>query len=290
MYDEEAGGYKPAGMQEGAYVSEAESMIRKGFIRKVYSILLVQILATIGMACLFMFNTEANDWVLSSPNVFIGAIVLTFILLFATICNRRKYPLNVGLLALWTIVEAFTVGVLCAAYARQGAGEIVLQAFIITGVIFLGESTRSQRMWRNQSDTPLMTRMSAHSEVPLALSGLAGLTVFTLQSKIDMSPMGSFLGMGLLALIAWGIIVSILGWRISWVFALLGALLFRYAETEQSRCSLPGHRADVSLVARFLLQRLHRVRHLAPRQRDGPRRLRAGGHLALPRVSSSIVQ
>jgi FtsH-binding integral membrane protein len=43
-----------------------------------------------------------------------------------------------GLLTVWTLVESYTVGVVCASYSAQGAGDIVLQAFIITGVIFFG--------------------------------------------------------------------------------------------------------------------------------------------------------
>lgn len=33
---------------------------------------------------------------------------------------RDKYPLNMYLLCAWTFVEAYTVGVVCAAYASQG--------------------------------------------------------------------------------------------------------------------------------------------------------------------------
>lgn len=33
---------------------------------------------------------------------------------------RDKYPLNMYLLGAWTFVEAYTVGVVCAAYASQG--------------------------------------------------------------------------------------------------------------------------------------------------------------------------
>lgn len=33
---------------------------------------------------------------------------------------RNKYPLNMYLLGAWTFVEAYTVGVVCAAYASQG--------------------------------------------------------------------------------------------------------------------------------------------------------------------------
>lgn len=57
---------------------------------------------------------------------------------YTLLTDRHKYPLNMGLLTVWTLVESYTVGVVCASYSAQGAGDIVLQAFIITGVIFFG--------------------------------------------------------------------------------------------------------------------------------------------------------
>lgn len=40
---------------------------------------------------------------------------------FFFLCSYRdKYPLNMYLLGAWTFVEAYTVGVVCAAYASQG--------------------------------------------------------------------------------------------------------------------------------------------------------------------------
>jgi FtsH-binding integral membrane protein len=42
------------------------------------------------------------------------------------------------LLSIFTLVEAYTLGVVCASLQRSGAGDIVLQAFIITAAIFIG--------------------------------------------------------------------------------------------------------------------------------------------------------
>lgn len=42
-----------------------------------------------------------------------------------TSCSYRdKYPLNMYLLGAWTFVEAYTVGVVCAAYASQGQARL----------------------------------------------------------------------------------------------------------------------------------------------------------------------
>lgn len=61
------------------------------------------------------------------------------------------------------------------------------------------------------------------------MSWITGLTLFTLQSKINFSFMGAFLGVAMMAMFAWGIIVWILGMKTGFIFSLLGAIIFRYA-------------------------------------------------------------
>ena len=62
--------------------------------------------------------------------------------------KRHNHPLNIGLLSLFTVLEAFTLGVVTAFYDNV----IVMQALLITTGVFLG------------------------------------LTLFTLQSKVSFSP------------------------------------------------------------------------------------------------------
>lgn len=83
---------------------------------------------------------------------------------------RHKHPANIILLGLWTVIEAYTLGVVCASLQTSGAGEIVWQAFVITSAIFIG------------------------------------LTLFTLVSKADFSWLGAVVFAGLIGLIAWGLI------------------------------------------------------------------------------------
>lgn len=160
---------------ESAYIAKAEAAMRVAFMRKVYGILLTQLLATIGMAVLFMFEPSVNAFVVSSPRLLIAGLVLSLVTLVALICLRHKHPANLILLGVWTLVEAYTLGVVCAFYQRSGAGEIVLQAFIITAAIFVG------------------------------------LTLFTLYSKIDFSWLGAFCFAGLMGMLAWGIIIWVRG-------------------------------------------------------------------------------
>lgn len=94
------------------------------------------------------------------------------------------------LLGAFTLIEAYTLGVVCASLQNSGAGDVVFQAFVITAAIFVG------------------------------------LTLFTLYSKIDFSWLGAVCFAGLIALLAWGLIIWIMGWRRSFIYSLIGAILF----------------------------------------------------------------
>lgn len=48
--------------------------------------------------------------------------------------KRHNHPLNIGLLSLFTVLEAFTLGVVTAFYDNV----IVMQALLITTGVFLG--------------------------------------------------------------------------------------------------------------------------------------------------------
>lgn len=58
----------------------------------------------------------------------------TLVVLGLLYWKRHSHPLNIGLLALFTLMESFTLGVVTAFYDNV----IVLQALLITTGIFLG--------------------------------------------------------------------------------------------------------------------------------------------------------
>merc|ERR1711990_810463 len=93
------------------------------------------------------------------------------------------------LLGAWTLVEAYSIGVVCASYAAAGMGAVVVQAAGLTACVFLG------------------------------------LTAFTMQSKYDFSMLGASLYSCLNVLICWSILNWIFGVQ-STLMALFGAILF----------------------------------------------------------------
>ena len=159
---------------------------RRIFIRKVYSILAVQLVASFAVCAFMALHQPTHVYVLTHAWPVTLSILLSFVLIMALMCMKDKSPQNMYLLAAFTFVEAFMVGTVTTAYAEQNVG-IVLEAVFLTGAIFIG------------------------------------LTVFTFQSKIDFSFLGAFLSMGL---ILWGFFAMIFGAQTGYVYALLGCIIF----------------------------------------------------------------
>jgi len=174
--------------EQGHYAEE--EVIHKGFIRKVYGILSFQLLLTFATAAVMSLHKGIREYVISSIGWFYASLVLSIVTLVALICYKNRHPHNMILLTLWTFVEAYTIGVVTAIYTDAGKGDIVLQALFITMAVFIG------------------------------------LTIFTVQSKINFSFLGAALGLCLWILILWGLIIAVFGWKDDYLYSLFGAIVF----------------------------------------------------------------
>jgi hypothetical protein len=80
--------------------------IRRGFVRKVFGILMVQLAVTCGVIALFIFHSGIKSWVRKQP-IFIVAVCLAVIILTAITyfgeSLRRKFPYNLILLGILTL-------------------------------------------------------------------------------------------------------------------------------------------------------------------------------------------
>lgn len=176
-------------------VSGLDEMWKKQFVRKVYSILGIQIFLTvvISSAMMLLGGEQLVLWVYGQ-----GAWI-TWVTLFgsmanlvALMCYRQKSPHNLILLFTFTVLESMLIGFICASYAAAGLGAIVIEAFAITSVIFIG------------------------------------LTLFTMQSKIDFNFLGPMLFVSLLVLIVWGMFANFFftSFVFNQVYALAGVIIF----------------------------------------------------------------
>uniref|UniRef100_A0A8C2J822 Zgc:110410 n=1 Tax=Cyprinus carpio TaxID=7962 RepID=A0A8C2J822_CYPCA len=105
----------------------SDATIRRGFIRKVYLTLMVQLLITVGIICAFLY------W------------CATFVLIIVLICCcdiRRKVPLNFIFLVLFTITEGFLLGSMVVLFS-----EAVLWAVGANALVSLDLTALSGTIW-----------------------------------------------------------------------------------------------------------------------------------------------
>lgn len=166
-----------APQQVGVTVAQCSKEVRDAFVRKVYSVLFVQIAASAVVG--WLMSTDAvKGYVRENSWLVITSMVASFGYVFSAtgtsrrstelrlLCRsmlavywkRHSSPLNLILLGAFTVFEATTVGYIASYYSQM----VVLQALVITAILFFG------------------------------------LTLFTFQSRIDFSGMGSYLFAGLL--------------------------------------------------------------------------------------------
>lgn len=170
-------------------VSKANVYVRLGFLRKVYGILSIQLLATTVIAAFGMFTPAVKLYISQNHWMVVGAFFMSMALLMALMVKRRETPTNYFLLMGFTIVQAFTVAVVVSFYDQMA----VLQAFLLT----------------------------------LGVTG--GLTLYTFQSKRDFSTWGAGLYAFLMVLLMGSLLQFFLtSSHLEFVLSLGGAVLFSF--------------------------------------------------------------
>ncbi|XP_072364803.1 protein lifeguard 1-like [Scyliorhinus torazame] len=189
----------------------AEKVIRRAFIRKVYLTLMVQLLITIGIICMFLYWKTLNVWARKTYWFTYALFPALFVLIIILSCCdgfRRKTPWNFMLLFLFTIVEGLLLGAVSAVY---GADAVM---WAVGATIFVS----------------------------------VGLTLFSLQTKWDFTMGSGILFVALLVLMAFGILCAII--RSFWlhiVYASLGTLIFSIYLVIDTQLMLGGkHRYSLS--------------------------------------------
>lgn len=115
----------------------SNSIIRRGFIKKVYSLLTLQLLFTTAMSALFIFNDTLNSFSKSEPGqalLWISIVGMLGCIIGPMCCCQnayRKYPGNYLLLSVFTLCTSYMVAVTTTIYDQHA----VLYAFITTVVV-----------------------------------------------------------------------------------------------------------------------------------------------------------
>lgn len=101
QYDVEAGGFGEQTVSP--FMAKAEKQMRMAFIRKVYAILSCQLLLSALFCAYVTLDGAANAFVLSHQGLYVLGLVASVVLLLLLMCYRNYYPINLGLLAMWTV-------------------------------------------------------------------------------------------------------------------------------------------------------------------------------------------
>merc|ERR1712176_1077514 len=106
-------------------------------MRKVFLTLTLQLLVTAGIIACCVYIEELRDWIIINYWIYWVGIVGFVCIFCALMAAIDRHPVNILLLCVFTLFMGMMVGTLCAAYANQVGGDLVMQALGITILIFL---------------------------------------------------------------------------------------------------------------------------------------------------------
>ncbi|CAO1596780.1 MAG: hypothetical protein LQ349_005234 [Xanthoria aureola] len=178
----------PDDFKFGGSVAEATLPIRMQFVRKVYSILTVQIFATMALSSVSYWSTGYKNWIQSNQWMMWVSLLGAIGFMLLTFWKRKSYPTNLLFLGGFTAMEAYSISVIVSFYQTK----IVLEALIITAAIFVA------------------------------------LTVFACQSKYDFTSWMPYLFGGLWVLIIFGFMSAFFPYnsKVELVYGVVAALIF----------------------------------------------------------------
>ncbi|KAK7887170.1 hypothetical protein WMY93_026791 [Mugilogobius chulae] len=117
----------------------SDSNIRRGFIKKVYFTLMLQLLVTVGIICAFLYWSELRVWTWHNKWFSYTMMAAVMVLVLALSCCdnlRRQVPLNFIALGLFTVAEGLMLGSVAAYFDA----EAVLWAMLATTLVSLALS------------------------------------------------------------------------------------------------------------------------------------------------------
>jgi FtsH-binding integral membrane protein len=115
-------------------VAEATIDIRMAFVRKVYAILTVQLLATALLSSISFFSEGYKNWIRTNQWMLWTSMFGALGFLGLTYWKRKSYPTNLLFLAGFTGLEAYSISVIVSFYQSR----IVLEAVLLTAGLFIG--------------------------------------------------------------------------------------------------------------------------------------------------------
>ncbi|CAF1222885.1 unnamed protein product [Adineta ricciae] len=122
--------------------------IRRAFVRKVYAILMLQLLVTFGIVAIFQFTPAVRKYVQSPGGQWAywssyGVFLVTYLALACCKNVGRRFPVNLILLGLLTLSMAYMMGMISAYYDIQSVFIAVgITSFVCLGVTLFSLQTK----------------------------------------------------------------------------------------------------------------------------------------------------
>ncbi|XP_020724564.1 protein lifeguard 3 [Odocoileus virginianus] len=168
--------------------------VRHTFIRKVYTIISIQLLITVAIIAVFTFVKPVGDFVRANMGIYYASYAVFLVTYLTLICcqaPRRRFPWNIILLTLLTLAMGYMTGTISSVYNTRA----VIIAVIITAVVSIS------------------------------------VTIFCFQTKVDFtSCTGLFCVLGIVMMVTGIITAIVLAFKyVYWlhmVYAALGAICF----------------------------------------------------------------
>ncbi|KHJ31656.1 putative bax inhibitor family protein [Erysiphe necator] len=204
----------PDDFKYGGCVAEATVDIRMAFVRKVYAILSVQLIATTVLSSISFFSASFKYWIQSHQWMMWISLFGAIVFMLLTYWKRKSYPSNLIFLSGFTALEAYSVAVITSFYESR----IVLQAVALTGAIFIA------------------------------------LTIFACQSKYDFTSWIPYLFGGLCGLMVFGLIAAFFpGNTTELIYSGLAALIFSAYILVDTQLIMKHHHVEEEIAAAISL-------------------------------------
>ncbi|XP_053119788.1 protein lifeguard 3-like [Hemicordylus capensis] len=111
-----------------------EKNVRQAFIRKVYSIITLQLLVTVGIVSVFTFVTPVKLFVQRNIALYFASYVVFLIIYFILVfwkSIQRRFPWNIILMTIFTLAMGAMAGIIASMHETKA----VILAMIITAAV-----------------------------------------------------------------------------------------------------------------------------------------------------------
>ncbi|PAA67687.1 hypothetical protein BOX15_Mlig012724g1, partial [Macrostomum lignano] len=133
----EGGGGVGGGFEAGP--SFSDPAMRRGFITRVYAVLMLQLLVTGIVVSVFTFSESVKKWVHTNLLLYyisFGVFIVVYLVIMCCKSVRRRFPCNMICLSIFTLAFSYMTGCIASFYNTQG----VLIAMGICSIICIAIS------------------------------------------------------------------------------------------------------------------------------------------------------